>query len=43
MFQLRREGRVTTVSDVVNRGQKVKAKVLSFTGNKPSLSLKVMF
>jgi len=38
--QLRREGRVTTVSDVVNRGQKVKAKVLSFTGNKPSLSLK---
>jgi len=38
--QLRREGRVTVVSDVVTKGQKVKAKVLSFTGNKPSLSIK---
>uniref|UniRef100_A0A0B7B2H2 RNA helicase n=1 Tax=Arion vulgaris TaxID=1028688 RepID=A0A0B7B2H2_9EUPU len=38
--QLRREGRVTNVSDVINKGQKVKAKVLSFTGNKPSLSIK---
>ncbi|KAK3789393.1 hypothetical protein RRG08_005541 [Elysia crispata] len=38
--QLRREGRVTSVSDVVSKGQKVKTKVLSFTGNKPSLSIK---
>ncbi|XP_034309636.2 ATP-dependent RNA helicase DHX8 [Magallana gigas] len=38
--QLRREGRVTNVSDVVQRGQKVKVKVLSFTGQKISLSLK---
>ncbi|XP_069111910.1 ATP-dependent RNA helicase DHX8-like [Argopecten irradians] len=38
--QLRREGRVTKVSDVVQRGQKVKVKVLSFTGNKTSLSMK---
>ncbi|KAK7010900.1 ATP-dependent RNA helicase DHX8 [Biomphalaria glabrata] len=38
--QLRREGRVTNVGDVVSKGQKVKAKVLSFTGNKPSLSIK---
>lgn len=38
--QLRAEGRVTTVSDVVNRGQKVKVKVLSVTGQKVSLSLK---
>ena len=29
------------VSDVVNRGQKVKVKVLSFTGQKTSLSMKV--
>ncbi|KAK6642306.1 hypothetical protein RUM44_014029 [Polyplax serrata] len=38
--QLRREGRVTMVSDVVSRGQKVKIKVLSVTGQKVSLSLK---
>lgn len=38
--QLRREGRVTSVSDVVQRGQKVKVKVLSFTGQKTSLSMK---
>ncbi|XP_062602763.1 ATP-dependent RNA helicase DHX8-like, partial [Saccostrea cucullata] len=38
--QLRREGRVTNVSDVVQRGQKVKVKVLSFSGQKTSLSLK---
>ncbi|XP_063227908.1 ATP-dependent RNA helicase DHX8 [Bacillus rossius redtenbacheri] len=38
--QLRREGRVTNVSDVVTRGQKVKVKVLSFTGQKVSLSMK---
>ena len=29
------------MSDVVQRGQKVKVKVLSFTGNKTSLSMKV--
>ena len=39
--QLRSEGRVTNVSDVVQRGQKVKVKVLSFTGQKTGLSLKV--
>lgn len=39
-LQLRREGRVTSVSDVVTRGQKVKVKVLSFTGQKTSLSIK---
>ncbi|XP_021934035.1 ATP-dependent RNA helicase DHX8 isoform X2 [Zootermopsis nevadensis] len=38
--QLRREGRVTNVSDVVARGHKVKVKVLSFTGQKVSLSMK---
>lgn len=38
--QLRREGRVNDVSDVVNRGQKVKVKVLNFTGMKTSLSMK---
>ncbi|KAB7499175.1 ATP-dependent RNA helicase DHX8 [Armadillidium nasatum] len=38
--QLRREGRVTNVGDVVTRGQKVKVKVLSFTGQKTSLSMK---
>ncbi|KAL5007243.1 hypothetical protein ScPMuIL_016049 [Solemya velum] len=38
--QLRREGRVINVSDVVQRGQRVKVKVLSFTGNKTSLSIK---
>ncbi len=40
-LQLRREGRVSNVSDVVNRSQKVKVKVLSFTGQKTSLSIKV--
>ena len=39
--QLRREGRVSQVSDVVNRGQKVKVKVLTFTGQRTSLSMKV--
>lgn len=38
--QLRREGRVTNVSDVVSRGSKVKVKVLSLTGQKVSLSMK---
>ena len=42
--QLRREGRVNEVSDVVQRGQKVKVKVLKFTasvtGGKTSLSMK---
>ncbi|GAB6033588.1 ATP-dependent RNA helicase dhx8 [Chamberlinius hualienensis] len=38
--QLRREGRVTNVSDVVQRGQRVQVKVLSFTGQKTSLSIK---
>ncbi|XP_076067983.1 ATP-dependent RNA helicase pea [Oratosquilla oratoria] len=38
--QLRREGRVTNVGDVVTRGQRVKVKVLSFTGQKTSLSMK---
>ena len=37
---LRREGRVGNVSDVVQRGLKVKVKVLSFTGQKTSLSIK---
>ena len=40
-FQLRREGRVSNVSDVVSKGQKVKVKVLSITGTKVSLSMKV--
>lgn len=39
--QLRREGRVKDVNDVVRRGQKVKVKVLSITGSKISLSMKV--
>eukprot|EP00106_Octopus_bimaculoides_P006059 XP_014773501.1 PREDICTED: ATP-dependent RNA helicase DHX8-like [Octopus bimaculoides] len=38
--QLRREGRVTDVNEVVQRGLKVKVKVLSFTGIKTSLSMK---
>ncbi|XP_052248840.1 LOW QUALITY PROTEIN: ATP-dependent RNA helicase DHX8-like [Dreissena polymorpha] len=38
--QLRREGRVSAVSDVVQKGQSVKVKVLSYTGNKMSLSMK---
>ena len=39
--QLRSEGRVSNVSDVVQRGLKVMVKVLSFTGQKTSLSIKV--
>lgn len=39
--QLRREGRVKEVTDVVKRGDKVKVKVLSITGSKLSLSMKV--
>jgi len=39
--QLRREGRVTAVSDVVQRHQPVKVKVLTFNGQKTSLSMKV--
>ncbi|XP_047527700.1 ATP-dependent RNA helicase DHX8 [Vanessa atalanta] len=38
--QLRAEGRVTNVSDVVSRGDKVKIKVLSVTGQKVSLTMK---
>ncbi|KAL0984209.1 hypothetical protein UPYG_G00138520 [Umbra pygmaea] len=38
--ELRREGRVANVADVVQKGQKVKIKVLSFTGSKTSLSMK---
>lgn len=41
-FQLRREGRVNNVTDVVKRGQKVKVKCLSFTGQKVALSMKVI-
>ncbi|KAH6940077.1 hypothetical protein HPB50_024642 [Hyalomma asiaticum] len=40
--QLRREGRITNVGDVVTRGQRVKVKVLSFTGQKTSLSMKML-
>ena len=39
--QLRREGRIKDVTEVVRRGQKVKVKVLSITGSKMSLSMKV--
>ncbi|CAH1404182.1 unnamed protein product [Nezara viridula] len=38
--QLRREGRVTSASDVVSRGMKVMIKVLSVAGQKVSLSMK---
>ncbi|XP_064647982.1 ATP-dependent RNA helicase DHX8-like [Lineus longissimus] len=38
--ELRKEGRVTSVSEVVQKGQKVKVKVLTFTGQKTSLSMK---
>ncbi|XP_062382416.1 ATP-dependent RNA helicase DHX8-like [Sardina pilchardus] len=38
--ELRKEGRVANVADVVSKGQKVKVKVLSFTGTKTSLSMK---
>lgn len=41
--QLRSEGRVSSVSDVVQRGQKVKVKVLALNGQRVSLSLKVCF
>ena len=37
---LRREGRVSRVSDVVAKGDRVKVKVLSITGSKMSLSMK---
>jgi ATP-dependent RNA helicase DHX8/PRP22 len=37
---LRKEGRVSLVSDVVSRHQKVKAKCISFTGTKVGLSMK---
>lgn len=39
--ELRKEGRIANVADVVAKGQKVKVKVLSFTGTKASLSMKV--
>ncbi|KAL4714112.1 hypothetical protein ACJJTC_008466 [Scirpophaga incertulas] len=38
--QLRAEGRVTNVSDVVSRGDQVKIKILSITGQKVSLTMK---
>lgn len=38
--QLRREGRVANVSDVVHRGERVRVKVLSMPGDKISLSIK---
>ncbi len=38
--QLRREGRVASVTDVVQRHQKVYVKVLSFTGTRTSLSMR---
>lgn len=38
--QLRSEGRVTDVNDVVSRGNNVKVKVVSITGQKVSLSMK---
>jgi len=38
--QLRREGRVTNVEEVVTRGDTVKVKVLSTSGGKTSLSMK---
>ena len=39
--QLRREGRVKDVTEVVKRGDRVKVKVLSISGSKLSLSMKV--
>ena len=39
--QLRQEGRVREVGEVVKRGQRVKVKVLSITGTKMSLSMRV--
>uniref|UniRef100_UPI00358F02B1 ATP-dependent RNA helicase DHX8 isoform X2 n=1 Tax=Myxine glutinosa TaxID=7769 RepID=UPI00358F02B1 len=38
--EIRREGRVASVADIVSKGQRVKIKVLSFTGTKTSLSMK---
>ncbi|XP_059180160.1 ATP-dependent RNA helicase DHX8-like [Centropristis striata] len=38
--ELRKEGRIANMADVVTKGQKVKVKVLSFTGTKASLSMK---
>jgi ATP-dependent RNA helicase DHX8/PRP22 len=38
--QLRQEGRVGDVNEVVTRGQKIKVKVISITGAKMSLSMK---
>ncbi|NXP41866.1 DHX8 helicase, partial [Leiothrix lutea] len=38
--ELQREGQVANVADVVSKGQRVKVKVLSFTGPKTSLSMK---
>ena len=38
--QLRAEGRVTNVSDVVSRGNNVRVKVMSIAGQKVSLSMK---
>ena len=38
--QLRREGRVSNVEEVVSRGDRVKVKVLSITNGKMSLSMK---
>lgn len=40
--QLSREGRVNEVTDVANRNQAVKVKVISFTGGKIGLSMKVI-
>ena len=41
--QLRREGRVKDVTEVVKRNDKVKVKVLSISGSKLSLSMKVQY
>ena len=38
--QLRSEGRVNDVNEVVQRGQRIKVKVLSFSGQRTSLSMK---
>ena len=42
LLQLRREGRIKDVGDVVKRGQRVKVKVLSVTGSNIRLSMKVL-
>lgn len=39
--ELRKEGRIADVANVVTKGQKVLVKVLSVTGTKASLSMKV--